>query len=60
MSEILEHLRSEDVKEVWLTVEPTNDTAVVLYRSLGFVPEGAPRQDYFGPGQHRLLMTLAF
>ncbi|MGW2819771.1 N-acetyltransferase family protein [Streptomyces sp. NPDC001443] len=58
MSEILDRLRSEGVKEVWLTVEPGNDTAVLLYRSLGFTPEEAPRKDYFGPDQHRLLMTL--
>ncbi|MFD7874261.1 GNAT family N-acetyltransferase [Streptomyces sp. NPDC059766] len=58
MSEILDHLRSEGVKEVWLTVEPGNDTAVLLYRSLGFAPEGAPRKDYFGQNQHRLRMML--
>lgn len=58
MDGILDHLRSEGVKEVRLTVEPDNDSAVVLYRSLGFTPEGAPRKDYFGPNQHRLLMML--
>lgn len=60
MEAILDRLRSEDVKEVKLTVEPGNDTAVLLYRSLGFVPEGPPCKDYFGPGQHRLRMVLTF
>jgi len=56
---ILDRLREESVGSVLLTVEPGNDTAIVLYRSLGFLPEGEPRKDYFGPGQSRLLMTLA-
>ncbi|MXM62043.1 GNAT family N-acetyltransferase [Streptomyces sp. HUCO-GS316] len=58
MGEILDHVRSAGVREVWLTVEPGNDTAVLLYRSMGFLAEDAPREDYFGPGQHRLVMRL--
>ncbi|MEU6574075.1 GNAT family N-acetyltransferase [Streptomyces sp. NPDC046805] len=59
MREILHRLHAESVTSVRLTVEPGNDTAVVLYRSLGFTPEGEPRKDYFGPGQSRLVMRLA-
>ncbi|MER5372128.1 GNAT family N-acetyltransferase [Streptomyces sp. NPDC002553] len=59
MTRILSHLRGEGVHTVSLSVEPGNDTAVALYRSLGFLPDpGGPRADYFGPGAHRLLMTL--
>ncbi|MEU0671536.1 GNAT family N-acetyltransferase [Streptomyces sp. NPDC006172] len=60
MTEILSRLRGEGVHAVSLSVEPGNDTAVALYRSLGFLPDpGGPRPDYFGPGAHRLLMTLS-
>ena len=58
-SEQLEAGGTKVLGSVLLTVEPGNDTAIVLYRSLGFLPEGEPRKDYFGPGQSRLLMTLA-
>jgi ribosomal protein S18 acetylase RimI-like enzyme len=63
MLEILERLRGEGVREVLLTVEPANVTAIVLYRSLGFVPaepdEGF-RKAYFGPGEDRIVMRLMY
>ncbi|MEU3275716.1 GNAT family N-acetyltransferase [Streptomyces antibioticus] len=60
MTRILGLLRAKGTHAVWLSVEPGNDSAVALYRSLGFVPEPqGPRLDYFGPGEHRLLMSLA-
>ncbi|MFF3498006.1 GNAT family N-acetyltransferase [Streptomyces sp. NPDC003247] len=60
MTRILGHLRAAGVRSVSLSVEPGNDSAVALYRSLGFVPDpDGPRKDYFGPGEHRLLMTLS-
>ncbi|MFF8968530.1 GNAT family N-acetyltransferase [Streptomyces sp. NPDC014995] len=60
MTQILGHLRVRGVRSVSLSVEPGNDSAVALYRSLGFVPDpDGPRKDYFGPGAHRLLMTLS-
>ncbi|MFI6033191.1 GNAT family N-acetyltransferase [Streptomyces sp. NPDC051315] len=60
MTQILGRLGTEGVHSVSLSVEPGNDSAVALYRSLGFVPDpGGPRKDYFGPGAHRLLMTLS-
>lgn len=60
MTQILGHLRTRGVHDVTLSVEPRNDTAIALYRSLGFAPDpGGPRPDYFGPGEDRLLMTLA-
>lgn len=60
MTRILDHLGTQDVHSVTLSVEPRNDTAIALYRSLGFASDpGGPRPDYFGPGADRLLMTLA-
>ncbi|MEW1641851.1 GNAT family N-acetyltransferase [Streptomyces sp. NPDC091219] len=57
--EALRRLRTESVHQVRLTVEPTNAAAIMLYRSLGFSSEQGVLKDYFGPGEHRLLMTLA-
>ncbi|MFJ3894255.1 GNAT family N-acetyltransferase [Streptomyces sp. NPDC090083] len=59
MVEALRRLRTESVHQVRLTVEPTNAAAIMLYRSLGFSSEQGVLKDYFGPGEHRLLMTLA-
>lgn len=42
---------------VRLTVAPDNASALRLYRRLGFVAD-EELPDFFGPGQHRLLMTL--
>jgi ribosomal protein S18 acetylase RimI-like enzyme len=58
MREVLRRLRAEGIREVRLTVEPTNTAAIKLYRSLGFNSEEGVRKDYFGAGEHRLLMRL--
>lgn len=57
MAESLRHLRLRGVREVWLTVEPGNASAVELYLSLGF-SRVDHRADYFGPTADRLLMVL--
>ncbi|WP_333771216.1 GNAT family N-acetyltransferase [Streptomyces sp. IBSBF 2435] len=57
MAESLRNLRLRGVREVWLTVEPGNATAVELYLSLGF-SRVDHREDYFGPAADRLLMVL--
>ncbi|MFI0962014.1 GNAT family N-acetyltransferase [Streptomyces sp. NPDC021080] len=59
MLETLRHLRSDGVREVWLTVAPSNTTAIVLYRSLGFAPVGGIHEDYLGPGRDRLVLMLS-
>jgi ribosomal-protein-alanine N-acetyltransferase len=51
-------LRSLEVTAAWLTVEPDNEPAISLYRSMGFM-EKEMRADYFGPGEDRLVMALA-
>ncbi|WAZ21605.1 GNAT family N-acetyltransferase [Streptomyces cinnabarinus] len=58
MLEVLRRLRTERVREVRLTVEPTNAAAIMLYRSIGFSSEEGVSRDYFGPGEDRLVMTL--
>lgn len=60
MTEMLRQLRGEGAREVLLTVDPGNDTAMVLYRHLGFVPFGRLHEDYFGPGEPRRRMRLTF
>ncbi|MFE1437376.1 GNAT family N-acetyltransferase [Streptomyces sp. NPDC058739] len=59
MEAMLDHLRRRGTGTVNLAVDPANDPAIALYHSLGFTASpGGPRLDYFGPGEHRLLMTL--
>ncbi|MFF5185072.1 GNAT family N-acetyltransferase [Streptomyces sp. NPDC000345] len=60
MVETLMKLRAEGARTVRLSVEPRNTPAITLYEDLGFVPDpDGPCPDYFGPGEDRLLMTLA-
>ena len=62
MLEILRQLRSDGVREVRLTVDPTNAAAIALYKSSGFAPaaaDGGLRRNYFGPGEHRLVLELS-
>lgn len=49
-------LHTLGVGTVHLTVEPGNHAATRLYRSFGFSAAGF-RENYFGPGEHRLVMT---
>ncbi|MFE9442209.1 GNAT family N-acetyltransferase [Streptomyces sp. NPDC006602] len=59
MVETLMRLRAQGAHTVLLWVEPGNDRAITLYESLGFVPDPVGRREnHFGPGEHRLLMTL--
>ncbi|MFI1027325.1 N-acetyltransferase family protein [Streptomyces sp. NPDC002623] len=59
MRESLERLRRLGTGTVHTWVDPGNTPAVLLYKSLGFVLDATePEKDYFGPGEHRLLMTL--
>ena len=41
-----------------LEVRPDNESAVALYRRLGFEPV-TTRRDYYGPGHHALVMLRA-
>ncbi|MFI7497778.1 GNAT family N-acetyltransferase [Streptomyces sp. NPDC049687] len=59
MTEVLEKLRDEGAHTVKLWVEPGNAPAVALYEFLKFTPDPeGPRENHFGPGEDRLLMTL--
>jgi [ribosomal protein S18]-alanine N-acetyltransferase len=50
-------LRSAGVQRVRVTVDPTNRSALALYRRFGFV-EGEITPHYFGPFEDRLTMSL--
>lgn len=52
----MRRLADVGVREVYLTVEPTNRWALRLYGGLGFVVEGMGK-DYFWPGEDRLIMV---
>ncbi|MFF3466883.1 GNAT family N-acetyltransferase [Streptomyces sp. NPDC001984] len=56
MEAALELMRAEGVVEAALTVDPENAPARALYNAFGFV-QVDDRRDYFGPGQHRLIMV---
>ena len=53
----LEVVRQLRVREVILDVAFDNDPAIALYQQLGFEQLRA-RQDYYGPGQHALILKL--
>ena len=53
----LEAVRQFGVREVILDVGYRNEPAIALYQQLGFEQLSA-RQDYYGPGQHALILKL--
>jgi [ribosomal protein S18]-alanine N-acetyltransferase len=53
----LEVARQLGVREVILDVAFDNEPAIALYQQLGFEQLRA-RQDYYGPGQHALILKL--
>jgi [ribosomal protein S18]-alanine N-acetyltransferase len=53
----LEVVRQLGVREVILDVAYRNEPAIALYQQLGFEQLTA-RQDYYGPGQHALILKL--
>ena len=50
-------VRQLGVREVILDVAFDNEPAIALYQQLGFEQLRA-RQDYYGPGQHALILKL--
>lgn len=52
---IVDVLLSRGVSTVWLTVAPDNHAAIQLYLKLGF-EQVSKGEDYFGPGEARILM----
>jgi [ribosomal protein S18]-alanine N-acetyltransferase len=53
----LEAARQLGAREVILEVPYRNEPAIALYQRLGFEQLSA-RQDYYGPGQHALILKL--
>ena len=59
MDALLDQFREKGVQALRLTVSPTNTNALNLYHNVGFVDMGI-RNDYYGDGDERLLMSLEF
>ncbi|MDH6112361.1 ribosomal-protein-alanine N-acetyltransferase [Kitasatospora sp. MAP12-15] len=57
MTEGLDRMVADKVREARLTVEPDNTIALNLYHSLGFTVVQLCA-GYFGPGEDRLIMSL--
>jgi ribosomal protein S18 acetylase RimI-like enzyme len=55
MLRALDSLQELKVQEILLSVAPENVQAVNLYKKLDFT-EGKLIHDFFGPGEHRMLM----
>jgi ribosomal-protein-alanine N-acetyltransferase len=53
----LEAVRQLGAREVILEVPYRNEPAIALYQRLGF-EQLSVRQDYYGPGQHALILKL--
>jgi len=53
----LDTVRRHGVREMILDVGYHNEPAIALYQQLGFEQLTA-RQDYYGPGQHALILKL--
>ena len=53
----LDVVRQLGVREVILDVGYDNEPAIALYQQLGFEQLSA-RQNYYGPGQHALILKL--
>ncbi|MEN6351055.1 MAG: GNAT family N-acetyltransferase, partial [Syntrophomonas sp.] len=55
--ESFSYLARENIREVELTVSPGNSEAIILYQEkLGFVITDF-REDEYGAGQHRVVMS---
>lgn len=57
ITHILKSLAAAKVSDVLLTVTPNNTKAVDLYQRLGFATVKL-LQDFYGPGEDRLLMKI--
>lgn len=53
----IRRLRDSDVNTIRLLVDPSNEAAIKLYESVGFIDTGK-RVDHFGDGADRMLMSL--
>jgi ribosomal-protein-alanine N-acetyltransferase len=56
---LMERLRQQDVREVFLEVRASNATALHLYGSLGFVETGRRGRYYSGPVEDGVTMRLS-
>ena len=57
MSVAIENMRSIGIAQIFLEVEDTNESAINLYRKIGFEKYGS-RKDYYGPSIGADLMKI--
>jgi len=56
---LIEKIHNKGMKNIFLTVHPENNSAIMLYKKLGF--QGHEKtMDYYGDGKPRLVMVLQF
>lgn len=55
---LIKALNKAKCKSIWLTVSEDNDSAVGLYKKLGFVYDHI-ETDYYGPDADRMVMKLS-
>lgn len=55
---LLAELRPAGAREIWLEVRVSNESAIGLYRSLGFCESGRRARYYADPVEDALLMSL--
>jgi len=60
VSELLSHARREHKRLVLLEVRQSNQSAIALYRGLGFETTGVRRGYYSGTGEDALEMRITF
>ena len=57
LAEVIQYVKSEDGKLVFLEVMHDNESAIHLYERNGFTSVGK-RKDYYRKGKHAILYTL--
>ena len=58
LKELIAAIRERGVHEVFLEVRESNEPAIALYRSVGFVPVGTRKKYYVDPCEDAILMRL--
>ena len=60
MSALIDYAKSHGVLKVFLEVRESNEPAIALYESYGFVPVGISKNHFTSPRENAILMNLEF
>lgn len=60
MSALIDYAKSHGVLKVFLEVRESNEPAIALYKSYGFVPVGISKNHFTSPRENAILMNLEF